>query len=317
MAYYSKSVLENIKKKLEEKKTTEDKGGISVRFTPTVLKGKPKTEYKVRILPHIHINDGRDEPWVQAFVHMFKPKNNQGKLIYQLCPYTFEGEKYKCPICEYSRKMFEKGDKVSEDIGRSYWRKKRWFLNVLVKSDPRPSEENQAGRVLIWEVGSKIFDKFTEAITRHELLFWDPEDGYDFDLVIKTVADYPNYDASEFARNSSSLGSKNEIDNIYKQIIDLNKFLAPMRRSYDELKIILEGKSPIVTKDGRGNVEVSAQNDAEDIQFNKNDAQILQVTEGKQSMNVTNQIPQKKPQPKTTSDDEINIDEIDFDSAPF
>lgn len=346
-ATFNKDQFEELRKKLEESKNAgankkDDKKSFDWRFNPTQIKGEARTIYKIRILPNIYVDEGASEPWIQNSVHIFKPKGSD-KNTYQVCPFTYEGDKAKCPVCEHSKFWFAKKDKASEDIGRAYWRKKRWHMNILVKEDPRKGDENQKGKVLVWEVGTKIFDKLSEALTMHKMFFWDPHAGFDFSIVVKQVGGYANYDSSDFARTASPIvESEEELDSIHDQIRDLNKLiLGQKRKSYDELKAILEGRksaggaspdgdsSPeTVTRDSEGETEVSKANDAEAVQLNEVEAPAPaeEVSAPKASETAPKSTPKAaaKPAGKTppkasaVGEGEIDIDKINFDDEdPF
>jgi hypothetical protein len=344
-ASFNKDQFEEIRKKLEDSKNAgankkEDKKSFDWRFNPTQIKGEARTIYKIRILPHVHVDGGASEPWIQNSVHIFKPKGAE-KNTYQICPHTYEGDKAKCPICEHSKFWFAKKDKASEDVGRAYWRKKRWHMNILVKEDPRKGDDNQTGKVLVWEVGSKIFDKLSEALTMHKMFFWDPNNGFDFSIVVKQVGGYANYDSSDFARSPSPIVEDEEqLDAIHDQIKDLNKLiLGQKRKSYDELKAILEGRkmaggadpdgevSPeTVTRDTEGETEVSRANDAEAVALNEEAEQDVAPTpkpapkvEAKPAAKAAAKAP-AKPAAKAAAaaEGEIDIDKINFDEEdPF
>jgi hypothetical protein len=352
-ASFNKDQFEELRKKLEESKNAgankkDDKKSFDWRFNPTQIKGEARTIYKIRILPHVHVDGGASEPWIQNSVHIFKPKGAE-KNTYQICPHSYEGDKAKCPICEHSKFWFAKKDKASEDVGRGYWRKKRWHMNVLVKEDPRKGEENQNGKVLVWEIGTKIFDKLSEALTMHKMFFWDPHNGFDFNIVIKTVGGYANYDSSDFSRSPSPIVEVEEdLDAIHDQIRDLNKLiLGQKRKSYDELKAVLEGRktaggadpsgetSPeTVTHDTEGESEVSRANDAESVQLNETEAEaeveapkappkvspVKVIKESQPPVAKTTAKPAPKPAPKAAAaaEGDIDIDKINFNEEdPF
>lgn len=347
-ASFNKDQFEELRKKLEESKNAgankkEDKKSFDWRFNPTQIKGEARTIYKIRILPHVHVDGGASEPWIQNSVHIFKPKGAE-KNTYQICPHTYEGDKAKCPICEHSKFWFAKKDKTSEDIGRAFWRKKRWHMNVLVKEDPRKGDENQTGKVLVWEIGTKIFDKLSEALTMHKMFFWDPHNGFDFNIVVKSVGGYANYDSSDFARSPSPIvEAEEDLDAIHDQIRDLNKLiLGQKRKSYDELKAILEGRktaggadpegeaSPeTVTRDTEGDTEVSRANDAEAVQLNEEEpaapaptpkAAAKPAPKAEAPAAKPAAKPASKPAPKAAAvaEGEIDIDKINFNEEdPF
>jgi len=309
----TKSQFEELRKKFEEKKEGAKKPAVEekkfdYKFQPTLAKGEARAVYTIRILPHIHVNDGVDEPWVENKVHIFKPKGSD-KNTYQICPSTHD-DKAKCPICEHSKMWFAKGDKTSEDIGRTFWKKKRWHVNVYVKADPRKGEANQTGKVLVWEFGPKVMDKLSEALTMHKMFFWDVEEGFDFNLVIKTVGGYNNFDSSDFAREKSRLVEDDEtLDKIHSKIYDLKKLILDQKvRPYEELKAILEGRK---IEDARAGSSATVLRDSDSPR----------QVERKVEPDVTEvDVGEVKPAPKKPAgkpaDDEIDIDKINFDEEP-
>lgn len=319
-ADFSITSFEEIKKALTSNKNNQETNTPSNnKFLPKLLKGEQKSIYKVRILPNIF--DKKSPPWVQANVHIFK--NSDNKTVYEFCPSTFNAKNYKCPICEFSKFLFKKGDKISEDLARSYWIKKRWFVNVYVKEDPRKGEENQAGKVLIWEFGSKIFDKLVEAVTTHNLYFWHPTDGFDFSVIIKQVSGYQNYDLSDFSRKASPLAeSTDEINRILNGSFNLQDvILGRKQKTYEELSQLL-GKNALnsgeVPASNTGSVENIKVKEVileteKDISFEDSDQEVKSSSKEKSSKEVA-----KKEVPKKNSkDDDIDIDSINFDETPF
>lgn len=317
----SKTQFEELRQKFVEKKEVAKKPVVEekkfdYKFTPSLIKGTDRSEYTIRILPHIHVNEGVDEPWVENRVHIFKPKGSD-KNTYQICPTSHGNDKEKCPICEHSKFWFAKGDKTSEDIGRIFWKKKRWHVNVYVKEDPRTGEANQTGKVLIWEFGPKVMDKLSEALTKHKLFFWDVEEGFDFNLVVKLVGGYNNFDSSDFARNKSRLVEDDDaLDSIHSKIYDLRKMILEQKiRPYEELKAILEGKKLDDAKSG-SSATVLRDSDSPRHAEHKVEPDVSAVDVGEVAAKPA---PVVKPKPAgKPKDDEIDIDKINFDDeAPF
>jgi hypothetical protein len=207
-----------------------------------------KTNYVLRVLPHIHVDNGENEPWVRTYVHIFPTP--QGVKRFALCPTTFDG-KAPCPMCEKSRELFKKvnaqeASKAEEEVARKFYRKPRYFVNVLVVDDPRPADKgNQKGKVLIWEIGQQIFEKFNEALVDQGKFFYLPKGGFNFNLTVKKKGDFVNYESSSFSSEASDL-SDTIIDQVEGKIHDLNKFaLKNGSKSYDDLLLIMEGKDPV------------------------------------------------------------------------
>lgn len=309
----TKSQFEDLRKKFEEKKEGVKKPAIDekkfdYKFQPELIKGEARSVYVVRILPHIFVNEGHDEPWVHNRVHIFKPKGAE-KNTYQICPSTHD-EKAKCPICEHSKMWFAKSDKTSEDIGRTFWKKKRWHANVYIKTDPRKGESSQAGKVLIWEFGPKVMDKLSEALCMHKMNFWNIEEGYDFNLVVKTVGGYNNFDSSDFSREKSRLVEDDEtLDAIHTKIYDLNKTIIEQKvRPYEELKAILEGRKL---------EEVRAASSTTTTRDSDAPRNVEHEVEPNVSAVDVGEAPKPKPKPAgKPADAEIDIDKINFDDEP-
>ena len=319
----TKSQFEELRQKFEEKKetakkpATQDKSQWDYKFQPDLAKDAQRAVYVVRILPHIAVDDGVNEPWVENRVHIFKPRGAE-KNTYQICPSTHD-EKAKCPICEHSKMWFAKGDKTSEDIGRTFWKKKRWHVNVYVKSDPRKGEANQTGKVLVWEFGPKVMDKLSEALTMHKMFFWDVEEGFDFNLVVKKVGGYNNFDSSDFSREKSRLVEDDAaLDAIHGKIYNLTKLIMEQKvRPYEELKAILEGRkideakaaassTSLRDSDNPGTAERRVEPDASSVEV------------GEAAPRVAPKAPVKpagKPAGKP-AEGEIDIDKINFDDEP-
>jgi hypothetical protein len=232
-------VVNKIKEDAGDKPTYDN----SWRFNPTLPSNKPKVNYVLRVLPNVHQNEGLDEPWFESFVHIYT--RSSGKKVYTPCP-TSNGKDKKCPICEKARGFWTKvnageASKSEEDLARAYNRKQRYHINVLVVDDPRKgTEEDQTGKVLVWEIGPQIYEKFKDAFFDQKLPFFDPFEGYNFNLVIKKKGEYNNYDASHFSTAASAIGTEEELEAIHSQIHNLPEKVASRMRTYDDLKKLLD-----------------------------------------------------------------------------
>lgn len=224
-----------------------------MKFKAEFISG-PKTTYVVRILPNIFNNEGKSEPWVQTFVHMFTDPNGRKRFV--LCPRTLGigGTKTTpCPCCEKSEALFKKvNDKVAseaeENIARMFYRKPRYFVNVLVLEDPRTTN-SQKGNVLIWEMGPQVFERLKETLIDQKKDFHDPINGYNLNVVVKSKAGNPNYESSYFAEKSTPIATTDsEFEKITNSIYDLAKFCFKPPKSYEEIKLIMEGKEPEKTE---------------------------------------------------------------------
>lgn len=235
-----------------EQEAKEQKVAPKADFNDSKFKGEligAKTTYILRVLPNTFVNEGNSEPWAQTFVHIFP--NPQGVKKFALCPKTLDS-KAPCPMCEKSRALFEKvnakeASKAEEDTARRFYRKPRYFVNVLVVDDPRPVDKGcQKGKVLVWELGPQIQERFKEALLDQKKDFHSVNAGFNFTLVVKKKGEFVNYESSFFVPEATPLATDDaELERISNSIVDLQKFAVGRGpRSYDELKAIMEGREP-------------------------------------------------------------------------
>ena len=170
----------------------------------------------IRFLP---ATEGQDLPWVRYWDHAFKGITGQWYI-------------------ERSRKQK---------------RRLHYVTNIQVINDPANPANN--GKVMIYEFGKKIFDKIMDQMQPefpgetpvNPFDFWS---GADFELKIRKVAGYRNYDKSDFKSPSAFLGSdETQLESVYNSLYDLNEFIIPNYpnafdsnwfKSYDDLKSKLE-----------------------------------------------------------------------------
>lgn len=219
--------FEEIRKKLEDKKKQQEdgkdskKGGYdnSWKFEPKLPEDKSKIVFKLRILPNIHNNDA-EYPWVSGPFHMYRKPD--GKFLYTQCPSINDnkekGVKNPCPICEKAGALFKTQDKKDEDLAHKMYKKQRFFLNVLILEDPRSGEQNQKGKVLVYEYGKKLQEKFEDAMVEQKIDIINPLAGHDFNLIIKRQGEFPNYDSCSFSIDKTPISENTEEMN---QIFDL------------------------------------------------------------------------------------------------
>lgn len=241
--------FEELRKKLQQQKEAAESkkngGGSrddSWKFLPTLPADKPSVKYTVRLLPNVHDKDSVD-PWITGFFHMFR--RSDGKFIYTMCPTTVD-PKAPCPICEKAKKLFATKDAADEEQAHKMYKKQRWFVNVYVKSDPRGADEQQQGKVVVYEFGKKLFDKFADAITEQQIEIVNPNEAQDFMLVIKKQGEYTNYDSSLFVSKATPVHEdEEEMNKIYDSIINLReKVIGRGPQSYEKLVEMLTGKTP-------------------------------------------------------------------------
>jgi hypothetical protein len=193
---------------------------------------------QIRFLPAA---EGQELPWVRYFDHFFKGPTGQWYVEKSLT--TLNGQ--NDPVSEYNSRLWNSGIDEDKEVARKQKRRLHYVANVMVVSDPsNPANE---GKVFLYDFGKKIFDKIMDVMQPqfpgetpvNPFDFWN---GADFQLKIRNVAGYRNYDKSEFKGVTSFLDAdETKLESTYNQLHDMTEFVAESSyKSYDELKARLE-----------------------------------------------------------------------------
>ena len=191
----------------------------------------------IRFLPAA---EGQELPWVRYFDHFFKGPTGQWYVEKSL---TTLGN--NDPVSEYNSRLWNSGIEEDKETARKQKRRLHYVANIMVLSDPsNPANE---GKVFLYDFGKKIFDKIMDKMQPefpgeepiNPFDFWS---GADFQLKIRNVAGYRNYDKSEFKSSAPLLeADETKLEATYNQLHDVTEFTAPSSyKSYDELKGRLE-----------------------------------------------------------------------------
>src|SRR5210317_1207164 len=192
---------------------------------------------QIRFLPAA---EGQELPWVRYFDHFFKGPTGQWYVEKSL---TTLGN--NDPVSEYNSRLWNSGIEEDKETARKQKRRLHYVANIMVVNDPsNPANE---GKVFLYDFGKKIFDKIMDKMQPefpgeepiNPFDFWS---GADFQLKIRNVAGYRNYDKSEFKASSPLLeADETKLEATYNQLHDVSEFTAPSSyKSYDELKQRLE-----------------------------------------------------------------------------
>ncbi len=192
---------------------------------------------QVRFLP---ASEGQELPWVRYFDHFFKGPTGQWYVEKSL---TTLGN--NDPVSEHNSRLWNSGIDEDKEIARKQKRRLHYVANILVVSDP--SNPTNEGKVFLYDFGKKIFDKIMDVMQPqfpgeepvNPFDFWT---GADFQLKIRNVAGYRNYDKSEFKSPSALFESdETKLEATYNQLHDVSEFADPKTyKSYEELKSRLE-----------------------------------------------------------------------------
>ena len=199
----------------------------------------------IRFLPPA---DGQDLPWVRYWDHAFKGPTGQWYIERSL---TTLGQ--NDPVGELNSRLWNSGIEEDKETARRQKRRLHYVTNIQVINDPANPSNN--GKVFIYEFGKKIFDKIMDMMQpefpgEEPVNVFDFWSGADFELKIRNVAGYRNYDKSDFKSPAPLAGAdETQLEAIYNTLYDLNEFIVPNYpnahdanwfKSYDDLKAKLE-----------------------------------------------------------------------------
>lgn len=204
-----KSVISNFEKVKASISEKEQKGGESsydnsLIFKPKFVQGPDITKFRIRFLPIEESVTGK--PWIKVKYHMFeRPGDN--KFVKAIDPRTVES-KATNPISAYATKLWNSDNELDKEMAKKMFSKDRYFTLVYVKSAPE-NQQQYVGKVLIYEIGQKLYEKLCTAIDQIGKCFWDAYMGQDFLLVIKETGDkkklWPDYTSSDWIGDSGPI----------------------------------------------------------------------------------------------------------------
>lgn len=175
-------------------------------------------------------------PWVRYWDHGFKGPTGKWYIEKSL---TSIGQ--QDPLGELNSKLWNSGNEDDREQVRKQKRRLHYVTNILVVSDPSAPENE--GKVFMYQFGKKIFDKIQD-LMQPQFPGETPVDpfdlwgGADFQLKIRNVEGYRNYDRSEFKAPSSLFdGDEVQLQATLNQLHDINTYVDPATfKSYDALQ---------------------------------------------------------------------------------
>jgi hypothetical protein len=288
-------------------------------WKPTLEKGEERAEYVIRFLPNP--DSKTNFPWVERAAHMFN-FSNSGKFIYKACAKKARGE--KCFICEEVSRLYQSGDPAQEAIGAKRYSKKRYFHNVLIVKDPRDNGKNE-GKVMIYEAGQQIHEKCVEFLKNEDLdaserIYFHPEVGTDFKLILTWKSNYQNYEKSDFARKTSPLevdGKELELDEAEKFIEEnchkLNELILADKNftEYEKLKEIYLNEGVVDEKPKSKKVDV--EEDAGEEVYSKSEEEDEDTTVDDRKIESSNPKSKSKVEVEKNEDPPFDTDDEEMD----
>ena len=177
-----------------------------------------------------------DVPWVRYWDHGFKGDTGKWYIEKSL---TSLGQ--ADPLGEFNAKLWNSGNEDDRATVRKQKRRLHYVVNIQVVSDP--SAPHNEGKVFLYQFGKKIFDKIQDLMQPQfpGETPCDPFDlwaGADFQLKIRQLDGYRNYDKSEFkASTALAEGDEVQLQAVMNQIYDINYYTDPANyKTYDELQ---------------------------------------------------------------------------------
>ena len=185
----------------------------------------------IRFLPN-----ESEVPWVRYWDHGFKGPTGKWYIEKSL---TSIGQ--QDPLGELNSKLWNTGNEEDRETVRKQKRRLHYVTNILVISDPSAPENE--GKVFKYQFGKKIFDKIQD-LMQPQFPGETPVDpfdlwgGADFQLKIRNVEGYRNYDRSEFKASSELFdGDEVKLQATMNQLHDINEYVDPSSyKSYEELE---------------------------------------------------------------------------------
>ena len=190
----------------------------------------------IRFLP---APEGEDMPFVRVYDHGFQGPG--GWYIEKSL--TTLGQ--QDPVSEYNSKLWnEDGSNEAKAQVRKQKRRLSYHANILVVKDP--SNPQNEGKVFLYRFGKKIFDKLNDVMNPqfpdeapiNPFDFWS---GANFNLKIRNVEGYRNYDKSDFSPASAVSDDDAELESIWKQQHSLKEIISADKfKTYEQLQSHLQ-----------------------------------------------------------------------------
>lgn len=310
-----KNRFKDVKKKIEEEKSSSNSYGNESFFKPQAVKGEDKTKFRLRILD-LGEESTVGRPWMKIFYHMFE-REGDSRYVKCIDPRTFDKDAEN-PIADLASQLYSSDNAMDKKQASKLYRKPRFFLKVLVKEAPDDQLE-YVGKVLVYEASKTIYDKMIDEIEETDLddaPFWDPFEGKDFILAIKTKTEangrtWPDYSDSKFVgKEKPIVDDEEEMDKIYGLVTAMSVKEEVLKRDSiltgPQLKAILEGglngdDAPVDTSSA-----TNLTDDMDELDDSSIDDDMLDSSSDETSDSST-------VDETDSSTDEISLDDLDVD----
>lgn len=240
------------------KPTVDEKGNATaiIRFIPD-QSGTPYVKYHTHNFSYML--DGVKKYWIRNCINTF-------------------GYDKECPICKKNQEYWNSAFDSDKSIASQRKRKLVFMANILVIKNPADPEAE--GKVFLYSFGQKIYDKIKDKMfpsdelkslgEYDEYVPFDLYEGANFKLVQVKQGDFPNYDKSEFLKQSP-VGKEKEIEVIMEKTYDLSEFVTEDKFPTNEEVITKLGSLlglSSKTEAPKPKKEIVVEEDLEDIGIN-------------------------------------------------
>jgi hypothetical protein len=215
-------------KEAEEKRSGNRKTGTGDKLIYPFWNMNDGDQATIRFLPDK--NEDNTFFWVERQLIKLKfpgvKGGNQSKevLVQVPCMEMWQGE--SCPVLTEIRPWFN--DKSMEDLARSYWKKRTYIFQGIVREDALDEgEEAPENIVRKFVIGPQLFNGIKQALMDPDMenIPTDYLNGTDYRIVKGSKGGYANYDSSNWARKESSL-SEDELSAVDENgLVDLSSYL--------------------------------------------------------------------------------------------
>lgn len=179
--------------------------------------------------------EGEDFPFVKRYSYGIKGPTGRWYINHSRATLGLPD-----PAAELWSAFMAEGSEEGKEKAKKLSRRLKFISNVLVVEHPGRREDE--GKVFLYEYGKKIYDMLNEAMNPpfpniKAFNPFDPWAGANFNLRIRKVHDFPNYDKSDFNKDLGPLGTDAEIEQLWKAQHSLTAEVAPDKfKPYDVLK---------------------------------------------------------------------------------
>lgn len=196
-------IFDNVEAESETLDFLENKGSnLDGIYRPKITDKKKGFSSTIRFLPNL-TKDGKVGPSaIEKHQHYVDLKNHPELVGYYDCNKNFED---KCDICTMYWKLRNSKNATDVEKAELINRNTKYYSYILVLEDEQNKELE--GKILIYPYGYKIKEKIKDQrdgvnSSKTPCNIFDLANGKDFNLVIKQVGEYPNYDSSIFLDES-------------------------------------------------------------------------------------------------------------------